>query len=90
MAKVKVTICDVLRRIIRESPDPDARMWAAEAQHMARKIVDRLILYKSMKCPHCGHQMKIDTTDKLFDEYDDNIFKKIGRKIIGKKDPKGD
>jgi len=90
MAKKRIVICDYLRRIIRESKEPETRVWATEAQFLARKIVDRLIQYKAMKCPHCGETMKIETEVGLWDTYDDNWFKEIGRKIIGKKDPKGE
>jgi hypothetical protein len=78
MVKPQVVICDVLRRIIRESKEPEIRVYAAEAMAMSQRMDRKLREYKADY-----------DAEGFWTEYDDNIFKKIGRKLIGKKDPKG-
>ena len=47
MTKVKITICEVLRRIIRDSNEPETRILASEAISMAQRMDKKLRGYKS-------------------------------------------
>jgi hypothetical protein len=73
MTKIKITICETLRNIIRDSDQPEVRVQAAEALSMAQRMDRRLKQYKA------------DWDVGFWTEYDDNIFKRVARKIIGKK-----